>query len=336
MWRDAHVDAEFVSGQAREIQLSLEVPMNLRFLETFVWAARLETFALVADKLHISQASVSARIGTLEEELGVKLFRREGKINILSEHGERALVAAERLLRYAAEFNEQVTDKGTLRGTIRIGMSDAAAFILLSPIVKQIRAVYPKVNLELYTGQSSDLIKDLFDGRLHLIVAMGINSADHVVSRPLIKLPVSWVASRSVTITSEISDFDELGDVQVISFWKGSIPFELFRGQLGSHAFSQVKICWCDSLETILRLVRDGLGIAILPEAIIAGDLKDGSLRRLKLLPVLDPFEFHVAYLDTSDSSLRGELADLLRAIAADFSEGIGHQFASPLQKKNL
>jgi DNA-binding transcriptional LysR family regulator len=51
--------------------------LNLRFIETFVWVARLRSFTAAAEKLYTTQAAISARIATLEEDLGVKLFERE-------------------------------------------------------------------------------------------------------------------------------------------------------------------------------------------------------------------------------------------------------------------
>lgn len=47
--------------------------MNLRFLETFVWAARLRKMTLVAQRLHATDETISARIASLEDELGVKV-----------------------------------------------------------------------------------------------------------------------------------------------------------------------------------------------------------------------------------------------------------------------
>ena len=53
--------------------------MNLKFLETFVWVAKLKSFRLTAEKLFTTQASISSRIAVLESELGVKLFLRDSR-----------------------------------------------------------------------------------------------------------------------------------------------------------------------------------------------------------------------------------------------------------------
>lgn len=52
--------------------------LNYKRLETFVWVASLGSFRKAAERLHTTQPAISARIAGLEEELGVKLFEREG------------------------------------------------------------------------------------------------------------------------------------------------------------------------------------------------------------------------------------------------------------------
>ena len=65
--------------------------MNLKFLETFIWVAKLRSFSLAAEKLHSTQAAISSRISVLEQELGAKLFKREPKGVTLTREGERVL-----------------------------------------------------------------------------------------------------------------------------------------------------------------------------------------------------------------------------------------------------
>src|SRR4051794_36876028 len=83
-------------------------PLNLRFLETFVWVAKLKSFSLAAEKLHTTQAAVSHRIASLERELGVRLLERNVRDVSLTPHGVDAFVRAERLVQLAAEFKHRL------------------------------------------------------------------------------------------------------------------------------------------------------------------------------------------------------------------------------------
>ena len=73
--------------------------MNLRFIETFVWVARLRSFTAAAEKLNATQAAISTRIATLEEDFGVKLFERDKRTVTLTHSGEELLNYAEELRR---------------------------------------------------------------------------------------------------------------------------------------------------------------------------------------------------------------------------------------------
>ncbi|RYF34017.1 MAG: LysR family transcriptional regulator, partial [Comamonadaceae bacterium] len=72
--------------------------MNVRFLEAFVWVARLGSFKGAAEKLHTTQAGISSRISTLEEQFGVRLFEREHRVVTLTYQGSQLLPYAERMV----------------------------------------------------------------------------------------------------------------------------------------------------------------------------------------------------------------------------------------------
>ena len=78
--------------------------MNLRFLETFVLLAELRNFRMTAERLYTTQAAVSSRIATLEQEFGVRLFDRGVREVTLTADGAKALVHAERMLRLMREM----------------------------------------------------------------------------------------------------------------------------------------------------------------------------------------------------------------------------------------
>ena len=72
--------------------------MNLRFVEAFLWVARLKSFKGAAEKLHTTQAAISSRIATLEEELGARLFERDNRSVTLTFRGTELVPLAERML----------------------------------------------------------------------------------------------------------------------------------------------------------------------------------------------------------------------------------------------
>ena len=82
--------------------------MQVRVLETFLWVARLKSFRLAAERLFLTQATVSHRIAVLEEELGVRLFVRDSKGVTLTPDGELVREHAERLVSQSHALQQAV------------------------------------------------------------------------------------------------------------------------------------------------------------------------------------------------------------------------------------
>src|SRR5262245_63968324 len=78
--------------------------MNLRFIEAFVWVARLRSFRAASEKLHTTQTAISSRIASLESDFGVRLFERDKRTVTLTRSGEELLKYAEELLGISARM----------------------------------------------------------------------------------------------------------------------------------------------------------------------------------------------------------------------------------------
>jgi len=95
--------------------------MNIRFLEAFVWVARLGSFKAAADKLDTTQAATSARIATLEDQFGVRLFERDKRHVALTNTGAELLKHAEEILAVSARMLDAVAERASYRGTVVAG-----------------------------------------------------------------------------------------------------------------------------------------------------------------------------------------------------------------------
>src|SRR3979409_2482768 len=98
------------------------IPMNLRFLRTFVAIADNAGFARAAARLNLTQSAASRQIQALEDELGLRLFARIGRSVRLTAEGEDLLVRSRRLLSDVAALGERANAlKGGEVGVLRIG-----------------------------------------------------------------------------------------------------------------------------------------------------------------------------------------------------------------------
>src|SRR5713101_5467160 len=97
---------------------------QLPHLETFAQAAELSSFTAAARALGLTQAAISQRIGSLEQTLGVSLFRRKGGRILLTEAGRRLYPFAQRILLLHREARQEVTrQKKTQTGELLLAAS---------------------------------------------------------------------------------------------------------------------------------------------------------------------------------------------------------------------
>ncbi|MGN0959906.1 MAG: LysR family transcriptional regulator [Coriobacteriales bacterium] len=147
--------------------------MNLNQLRYFLKVAELQHFSRAAQELYVSQPSLTHAIKTLESELGVKLFTREGRGVKLSEFGlefygyvERGLREVDRGVERAAEYNN------SLSGIIDIGAVFTVTGDYLPPLVRSYRKIYGDgVKMELHQSTSLHLVEGLEADRFDLVFA---------------------------------------------------------------------------------------------------------------------------------------------------------------------
>ncbi|MEM9589324.1 MAG: LysR family transcriptional regulator, partial [Planctomycetota bacterium] len=146
--------------------------LNYHHLLYFWTVAKEGGITPAADKLHLSQPTLSTQIRKLEKSMGVKLFERKGRSMILTDTGQMAF-------RYADEiFNlgQELTD--SLRGlpsenTIRllVGVPDVVPKLAIYRLLKPALNLPEQVKLICYEGKLKDLLTDLAMHRLDLVLA---------------------------------------------------------------------------------------------------------------------------------------------------------------------
>src|SRR3954471_24071950 len=111
-----------------------------------------------AIKLNRVQSNVTTRIKQLEERLGLRLFRKQGRSLALSPEGELLLSYAQRLFLLADEAENELRS-GRPMGVLRIGSLESTAGSRLAPILSRFHRLHPGVVVELATGTTGALLQ---------------------------------------------------------------------------------------------------------------------------------------------------------------------------------
>ena len=127
--------------------------MELRVLRYFLEIAREGSITRAAERLHVSQPTLSKQLKDLEAELGKKLFVRSNHNIILTEDGMILKRRAQEILSLADKTKRDFLQKDeALSGTISIGSGEFRSTEYLAKIIAEFRRKYPNVNYEIYSG----------------------------------------------------------------------------------------------------------------------------------------------------------------------------------------
>lgn len=259
--------------------------MNMRFLETFVWVARLKSFRLTAEKLFSTQASISSRIAALEDELGARLFLRDSKGVTLTPEGQRVLEYAEHMMDTLQALKRSISNAGNVKGLVRLGAMDSVIHTWLSLLVTQLMERYPGVEIELTADTARNLNEQLHKGYLDLVFQTDVVRGDTLRNQALAHYPVEWIVSTNSLYHRTYNSLEELTRERVVTFSKNSRPHQDILNLLHTSNIANPRINCVNSVAAMTRLIRDGFGIGALPASLVAEELEQGRMTVLENVP---------------------------------------------------
>ncbi|WP_272546316.1 LysR family transcriptional regulator [Burkholderia cepacia] len=296
--------------------------MNIRFLETFVWLAKLENFRLTAEKLHTTQAAVSSRIASLEEAFDVRLFDRNTRSATLTPAGRRMLAYAERIVRLDGEMRRDI-DAASDAGLIRIGVIESIVHSWFPALMAQLRERYPRLDVEITSDTTLHLIRLLSTDGVDLILQTDPVPGPDFTNLPLCEFPVRWAASPRLGLGGQPLDVARLAEFPIISFSRHSGPHATIE-RLFAAVERPASINCITSVAAMIRLVADGFGVAALPPAIIGRELHEGALELLDVEPEFPALPLVASYR-SQGLPVAARIAELASEVARAMPAAASH-----------
>ena len=270
--------------------------MEFSQLEAFLEAANRGSFRRAADALYLSQPSVSARVQTLENEVGVALFHRTARGVRLTDMGRTFLPFAQRsmeTLRRGREVLESV--RQTSAGILNMATARVIGTYVLPETLQKFQQLYPDANLHIKVGGSSDVLQMVVDEEAQLGLARFMQHPDvdalHLydeeavlVVHPGHSFTKTRVAAMSQVAQEPLIVYDP-GD-------PGSSYFQFINRVCRDAGVTAKVEMNLDSVEAAKNMVRLGLGVSFLPRSAVRREVEFGSLTLINLAevpPVLLP-----------------------------------------------
>lgn len=249
--------------------------MDAGDLRIFEAVARLGGINRAAAELHTVQSNVTARIRDLEAELGTPLFERHSRGVALTPAGKRLLPYAAQVRDTLDEARRAVADDGTPSGPLVIGSLETTAALRLSPVLAAYARRYPSVDVTLRTGTTAELVDAVLARRLEGAFVCG--PVDH----PELEEEVIFREELVVLTAPGIRSLDKALDVaelKIVVLRLGCSYRQRLEDILAQRGIVGLRRLEFGTLEAIFGCVAAGLGITLLPKALIGPVWRDGRV----------------------------------------------------------
>lgn len=269
---------------------------NLKHIEAFLTVADLGSFRRAAERLNTTQPNISARISQFEERLGVRLMERDAGSVRLTPKGRDLLAHARDIIAAVDGFQAAVGNETLFNGVMRLGVSELVAHTWLRAFMRDMKARFPGIDIDLTVDLSANLSKALFARDLDLVLQSGPFEQTARCTVALGQSAYVWVAANSLEIGKGPVMAQDLARHAVLTHSRGTIPQRQLEGHFREIG-QVVRLVSASNIGTCLQMTLDGLGVACLPEDMMAEPLADGRLRRLDYAWRPDDLQFAARYL---------------------------------------
>ncbi|WP_274309944.1 LysR family transcriptional regulator [Solibacillus daqui] len=274
--------------------------MDLKWLKTFVTVYEEGSFRAAAEKLFISQPSITVHIKALEEELQVALFQREHTKIRLTTVGEQYYPIAKKLLAHVEESKNEIRSvSGNQKTRLVIALSAALISTDLLKVIHNFIASHSKYEVEMIMEDGNHLEGILRNRQADVVISLQKTKSKDLHSERLIRSPMKLVYSSKIQLEGKHHD-------QQLKWLLENYP--LYIGYLDEHTpiieslereynvrhYNKV----LDSIFAI-KLMNEGLGIGLLPDFQIKTELTEGKLKVLDIgaIASIYPIDIYMSHL---------------------------------------
>lgn len=245
--------------------------MDSNLLKVFVAVAQEQSITLAAKKLGFAQSNVTSRIKQLEKSVGYSLFHRVPKGVVLTYEGEKLYKHAVEIVK---KVENAVLDMQNMQyqKKLVVGSTDCNAAVRISSFLMKLHKDYPKIQLELLTGTTRDVIQMILNYKVDIAFISGEPNHEELMVLQKLEEEIAILEPQ-----------DEACPNVILSFKEGCAYDEFLKNYYIQKGEDIEKSLAFGSLETILACVKSGMGKTLLPTNLVdkLGFSKDLKITKL-------------------------------------------------------
>jgi len=283
---------------------------DLNYLKYFYYVAKLGGFTKAAAQLKVQQPVVSRAVKLLEQDLNCKLLERQKKNVILTVEGRKVFEQCEGIFNSVDKIPDlvQAFDEGE-SFLFSFVSSDSLSFGILEKVLRELRKDFPNVIFQHQSGSITSFIDDITNGNIEMGFFFNIPKLPNgLVKTKLASVDFHFVAKKSKHHQMEA----ENSFIATIASTQRPEDVPLLKKYKSIRKNAHVSIISNSSI-TRKSMVLAGLGVSLLPEFMVADELKHGHLDRIGL-----PEKFTLFVVERQASyrtKLKSQLIELVKQI---------------------
>jgi len=267
--------------------------IDIKHLRYFIAVAEKRHFGQAAESLHITQPPLSRQIAALEEILGVQLLHRHSRNVELTAAGTQFLKDSKAVLMALDQacHNARLAHQGEL-GTLKIGFMMHAAFSSVPQLVRQFSLTYPDIQLQLKETLPTHMIEAMLDGHYDAVITFNPGQLRNVASTSIhrealcLAVPANHALADKHMITPEmLVQMSLIATPAVVAPALHNAIQSFFHA--AGFAMPAIKL-EVQLQQTIISLVAEGVGIALVPESLKTLAMPAVKYCALKNAPVVE------------------------------------------------
>lgn len=255
--------------------------MDVQELEAFWWIAQTGSFNRAAERLYLTQPSVTARIQALEKEIGQTLFERKPRGVRLTDAGRVLLPHAERVLQSIRKARQAMSDLETASGgSLTVGSALTVSTYTLPDILAKFKSSFPAVEVSVRTGRSQQIQQLVLEDTVQLgLVHSPLASHHDIEAIPLYSEPIVLVIHPGHPVANlQQANAEQLAGESFITSDRSSGYWAMVEQFWASTGFAPNVTMELDSIEATKRMVMCGLGLTMLPQGTVEAELRTRQL----------------------------------------------------------
>jgi len=265
--------------------------MELTDIRIFITIAEEGTATRAAKRLAMTQPGVSQHLASLEKDIGQELFERRAKRLVLSDFGRVFLGRAKKLLEDAEELRNLAAETALPKGTLKLGLTDAATQTVIPPALAKFRGRYPRVKLKLDVDDSKDIEESVLRGHYDLgVIASGMHSHPLLEEEELYHDRIDAIVSKKHPLAGRRRiSLEILAEQTLLIYPRRSRARRMIDEEFHKDGIIPKEIIDVYMNTAAVRLAEAGIGVALLPEEFISDEMPKRRCVHLRISG--DPFE---------------------------------------------